>query len=292
MKPFPMFRSRLSLKEDTAAPGGAGESSRKQMSSVEVCGKAISYWMGAKPNPDREGDTLLFIHGAGGGQFSWVYQKAPFEKRYRPVIIELPGHGASEGDGEDQIGCYADHVHSFADRLGLSNVYVIGHSMGGAIAQILALRRAGFVKGIVLAGTGARLKVIPRILTGIKERFRETVQEITRFAYSRNAPAEFVKRGIEQLLECGPEVLYRDFVACDRFDVRKEVGALEVPALVICGDEDELTPVKYSEFLHDRMKRSRLEIIRGAGHMVMMERPDAFNEKIMDFLKGGAFSET
>jgi pimeloyl-ACP methyl ester carboxylesterase len=85
-------------------------------------------------------------------------------------------------------------------------------------------------------------------------------------------------------MRCRPEVLYSDFLACDRFDTMNEAEKIDLPTLVLCGDEDELTPVKYSQFLHSRIKGSKIEILPNAGHMVMMESPQAFNEKIREFI--------
>lgn len=260
------------------------------MPIVNVGTKQISYWIG-KGRPAEPKETLIFIHGAGGGQLTWVYQKSLFEKQFNPILIDLPGHGESGGEGEEEIARYAEHVYSFAERLGLSKTVLIGHSMGGAIAQTLALKHPEFIKAIVLVGTGARLRVLPMVLEGLKNSFEETVQKIARFAYSPRASGEFIERGIEQLLGCHPRVLLGDFLACDRFDLTKEVEQIKVPTLVICGDEDQLTPVKYSEFLHHRIGNSRLEIVHGAGHMAMMEKPDLFNEKLKDFLTAPTFSE-
>ncbi len=92
------------------------------------------------------------------------------------------------------------------------------------------------------------------------------------------------------MLGCRPEVLVGDFLACDRLDLSKEVERIDLPTLIICGGEDELTPVTYSEFLHRRIKGSTLEIVPNAGHMVMMESPKAFNEKIREFVATPTFS--
>jgi pimeloyl-ACP methyl ester carboxylesterase len=249
--------------------------------------KRISYWIG-KGGLSEGREVVLFIHGAGGGQYTWSYQKAFFEKRFNPIIIELPGHGASEGEGEEEIGRYAEHVYSFLKTLALSNVFLVGHSMGGAIVQTLALTHPEVIKGISLVGTGARLRVFPMILDGIKGDFTETVRKITQFSYSRNTPAEMIDRGVADMMRCRPEILYGDFLACDRFDIMTEVDKINLPALIICGDEDQLTPVKYSQFLLQRIKGSRLEILPGAGHMAMMESAGTFNEKIGEFITQGS----
>jgi pimeloyl-ACP methyl ester carboxylesterase len=70
-----------------------------------------------------------------------------------------------------------------------------------------------------------------------------------------------------------------------------EVEKIGLPTLILCGDDDQLTPVKYSQFLHSRIKGSKLEILPNAGHMVMIESPHASNEKIREFISNPTFSE-
>ncbi len=259
------------------------------MPIVHINGKQISYWIGRKSLLEGR-EVILFIHGAGGGQYTWSYQKGFFEKRFNPIIIELPGHGGSGGDGEEEIGRYAEHVYSFLKAMGLSKVFLVGHSMGGAIVQTLALTHSEVIKGIVLVGTGARLRVFPVVLNGINNDFEETVRKITQFAYSRKAPVDLIEKGVLDLMKCRPEVLYGDFLACDRFDIMNEVEKIDLPTLILCGEEDELTPVKYSQFLQNRIKGSKLEVLPHAGHMVMMESGKAFNEKIAEFISTRTFS--
>lgn len=258
------------------------------MPIISAGGRQISYWMGRKGFIEERG-VILFIHGVGGGQYTWSSQKGFFEKHFNPIIIELPGHGESGGEGEEEIKKYAEHVHGFLKALSLPNVFLVGHSMGGAIVQTMALRYPEMIKGIVLVGTGARLKVFPMILNGIKENFEETVKKINQFAFSRKTSTDLINKGLMGMLRCRPEVLHGDFSACDRFDIMNEVEKIDLPALILCGDEDELTPVKYSQFIHHRIKGSRLEVLPNAGHMVMMESPAAFNEKIGEFISNPTF---
>ncbi len=236
-------------------------------------------------------EVILFIHGAGGGQYTWSFPKGFFEKHFNPIIIELPGHGESGGEGENEIGKYAEHVYGFLKALNLSKVFLVGHSMGGAIVQTMALRYPEVIKGIVLVGTGARLKVLPMILEGIKNNFEETVRKINTLHYSGKASLDLLEKSLYNMMQIRPEILYGDYLACDRFDVMNEVEKIDLPTLILCGDEDELTPVKYSQFLHHRIKGSKLEVIPDAGHMVMMESASAFNETIREFIVNSTFSE-
>jgi len=260
------------------------------MPVVSVGGRQISYRIG-KGGLSESRESVLFIHGAGGGQYTWSYQKRFFEKRFNPIIIELPGHGASEGEGEEEIGRYAEHVASFLKTLALSKVFVVGHSMGGAITQTIALTHPEMIKGIVLVGTGARLRVLPLILSGIKTNFEETVRKINELCFFRETPSWLTERSLEGLMQCRSAVLYGDYLACDRFDLMKEVEKIDCPTLILCGREDGMTPVKYSQFFLQRIKGSRLEILPEAGHMVMMEAAEGFNEKVGAFVSNPIASE-
>ena len=253
------------------------------MPVIRIGRKQISYWIGRKGLLEGR-EVILFIHGAGGGQYTWSYQKGFFEKQSNPIVIELPGHGESGAEAEEEIGEYAEHVSSFLKAMGIEKVFLVGHSMGGAITQTLALTHPEMIRGIILVGTGARLRVLPLILNGIKENFEETVKHINRLSYSRKAPSDLIEKGVLGMLRCRPEVLYGDFLACDRFDIMRELENIDLPTLILCGNEDEMTPVKYSEFLRSRIRGSTLEILPGSGHMVMMESPQAFNEKIGEFV--------
>jgi len=259
------------------------------MPIVRVNNRQISYWEGNDAQQARR-ETVLFVHGAGGGQLNWSFQKGFFERHAHPVVIELHGHGESGGEGEQTIGRYAEHILSFMRALNLRKSFLVGHSMGGAIVQTLALKHPEVVKGIVLVGTGARLRVLPSILEGIKNNFKETVPMIIRSVFSRRAPQEFIEKGIQQLMGVRPEVLYGDFLACDHFDTMEELEKIDLPTLIICGEEDELTPVKYSQYLHGRIKGSRFEVLPRAGHMVMMESAEAFNERVKAFIGDSVFS--
>jgi pimeloyl-ACP methyl ester carboxylesterase len=253
------------------------------MPIVQIGGKQISYWKGRREILEGR-EVVLFIHGAGGGEFTWSYQKGFFKRQFDPIIVELPGHGKSEGEGEQEIGRYAEHVYAFLKAKGLLKVSLVGHSMGGAIVQTLALTHPELIHKIVLVGTGARLRVYPGILNGIKDHFEESVPKIVRFAFSRKASMDLIVKGTSNLMRCRPEVLYGDFLACDRFDLMKEVDKIDLPTLILSGEEDEMTPVKYSQFLHGRIKGSKMDILPDAGHMVMMESPQVFNEKVQKFI--------
>ena len=100
-----------------------------------------------------------------------------------------------------------------------------------------------------------------------------------------------MERSLAGLMQCRPQVLYGDYLACDRFDIMNEVEKIDLPTLILCGQEDGMTPVKYSQFLLQRIKGSRLEVLPDAGHMLMMEAAELFNAKIGAFVSNPISSE-
>jgi pimeloyl-ACP methyl ester carboxylesterase len=160
-----------------------------------------------------------------------------------------------------------------------------GHSMGGAIVQTITVQKLLPLKGIILVGTGAKLTVNPMIFQLIDEDFPNSVSLTVGFAYAESAPEALIEAGKVEMLKNNPQTVYDDFKACDAFDLRNEVGGIGIPTAILCGEEDRLTPKKYSEYLHEKIAGSEMLILPGAGHMVLIERFEAANEFIRGFLK-------
>ncbi|HEX9949716.1 MAG TPA: alpha/beta hydrolase [Thermodesulfobacteriota bacterium] len=231
----------------------------------------------------RGGDSLVFIHGAGGNQTFWRNQMDYFKRAFNVIIMELPGHGAAPGPGAQEIKGYALWIKCALDELKLSSPFVIGHSMGGAIAMDLAVRFPALPKGLVLVSTGARLRTVPDILNGIKQAFPETVKLICERSFAQDAPEELRRFAVAEMMKNPPHLLHGDFSACDRFDIMEQVQNIGSPTLVICGDQDILTPIKHSRFLADKIAGAHLEIVEKAGHRVMTEQPEEFNKRLEAF---------
>jgi pimeloyl-ACP methyl ester carboxylesterase len=229
-------------------------------------------------------DSLVFIHGAGGNWTSWYLQRDYFSRDFNCFIMELPGHGAAQSQGAQEVKSYALWIRGALEELEVNDPFVIGHSMGGAVTMDLALRFPALPKGLILVSTGARLRVLPRILDEIKDDFVQAVEFVCALSFAKDVPEEMLDVAIAEMLKNSPDVLSGDFSACERFDIMEEVGNIINPTLIICGDQDALTPVKYSRYLAERINGSRLEIIEGAGHMVMLERPKQFNKQVEAFL--------
>jgi pimeloyl-ACP methyl ester carboxylesterase len=253
------------------------------MPYLEVAGWKAYYAL-RRSLPTRQ-PPVLFVHGAGGTHQHWLYQVRDLAPS-PTYTLDLPGHGRSEGPGQDTIEAYSDWLIAFLDAAELERVVLVGHSMGGAIALDAAMRHSGRVMGLGWVATGARLRVAPAILDSIREDKEAAVELICDAAFGPEAPSQMKHLGRRQMGATDAEALYGDFAACDAIDVRDRLGGLEAPACIVCGTFDSLTPAKYSVYLRDHLPCARLHLVEGAGHMVMIERPAA----MVGFLK--AFLDT
>jgi pimeloyl-ACP methyl ester carboxylesterase len=224
---------------------------------------------------------LVFIHGSGDSGRIWRLQIEHFGRK-NAFAIDLPGHGErvdtlpAQATMED----YAQAVREIVrDELRLERPVIVGHSLGGGIALMVGLEYGEELGGLILIGTGARLRVHPTLL-------REA-QEAPDLARSHIVEMGVIPEHLPTILEqvrTKPEMLYRDLMACDRFDIIQRLHEITVPTMIICGNEDQLTPPRYSDFLLEHLTGiehgASLYIFPDAGHYVMREQPEMVNHAI------------
>lgn len=228
---------------------------------------------------------MVFVHGAGGNHLVWGLQVHALAECARAVAVDLPGHGRSSPPGRNSIAAYRDVVLGLLDALAFDRAVIVGHSMGGAIAQTLALSHPDRVAGLGLVGTGARLRVLPAILEGVLNDLPATARLVIEYSYAPGTNPEFLRRAEEEFCECPATVIHGDFWACNQFDVMTRLGEIHAPTLVICGREDRMTPPKYSVYLAKNIPNASLVFIDHAGHSVMLEQPDETSQVLLHFIE-------
>lgn len=233
---------------------------------------------------------VVLLHGVGGSHLSWPAEirRLPGE---RVFALDLPGHGKSPGRGQQSISGYARCILAWLEAVGLQRAAFIGHSLGGAIALELAIHYPLNVLALGLVATGARLPIPQDILTNAASptTYRKASETLNRLAFSTSADARLVELALLRMAETRQSVIYGDLLACNEFDASQEIERIQQPTLVLCGSEDRMTPVRYSQFLADAIRSARLVIIPGAGHMVMFEAPRAVADAFDGFLSGVSY---
>lgn len=233
-------------------------------------------------NSSTAATTLLPIHGSGGNSTHWPRELADIS-HLRVCTPDLPGHGRSTGSGRNRVEDYAGFIDAFVRALDLHRVILMGHSLGGAIALSSALRMPDWLAGLILVGTGARLRVTPAILEGLLSTPEETTHIICHLLFGPTAPPPLIERIRAQLLTMNPRIAHGDFSACDQFDILNRIGEINTPTLVISGAEDKLTPPKYGNFLCSRIPGAGHTIIAGAGHLMALEKTTEFIAAVTGF---------
>jgi pimeloyl-ACP methyl ester carboxylesterase len=225
--------------------------------------------------------NIVFIHGAGEGSWIWENQTKYFKNS---IAIDLPGHGNEKDANLTTIEDYSEWVINYVEKRNLNNVVLAGHSMGGAIVMVIALKKPSWLDSIILIATGAKLRVTNIILDALKKSYEDAYEVLSKWSFKAHPDLQILLKYKENFLKVPLSVTLRDFLACDKFNYMDKIENIEYRTLIICGKEDLLTPVKYSQYLKQKIKNSELYIIEEAGHMVMLEKPNEVNQIIERFL--------
>lgn len=255
------------------------------MGFANIDGLKIHYHTAGDPSATT-GHRVLYVHGTGCDGRVWQRHMEAIAGEHTSVAIDLPGHGQSEGNGFRGVADYAYFVAELAKHLGWNRFVVAGHSLGGGIALALAVYHPEALEGMMLIDTGARLRVNPTVLENARRAVEggELLPIDPRMGYAKSTPQSVID-SIEVLTaDADPRVTYKDWISDDSFDFMSRVSRIDVPSIAICGDEDEFTPVKYHEYLRDRMPNCQLEIIPQAGHWTYTEQPEIFDRTVRTFL--------
>ena len=232
-----------------------------------------------------EKPTLIFIHGAALSKAFWAAQVEDLSDIVNTVAIDLPGHMDSKGPAFDQISDCAAAVAQFIEKIEASNPIILcGLSMGGAVAQELLISRPEMFSAAILMNTGARLKVFPFIFESIEKDYSQYLDSAVDFSVSQKSDKAKVKELMKDVAVTKADVALKDFTACDQFDVMARLNEIKAKVLVVVGDEDNITPRKYGEFLHQAISGAELAVIAEAGHLSPLEKPEEVDQIIRDFI--------
>jgi pimeloyl-ACP methyl ester carboxylesterase len=242
------------------------------------------------------GDDVLFISGLADEGACWVDQVAGLNDRYRVTTFDNRGVGRSATpDGEFAIAAFSADTAALMDALGIERAHVVGSSMGGAIAQELALAHPERVRSLVLNGTWCRgdrfLHEIFRNWMWSAEKadsIRDFLVTVNLWCFSPRIWNEGVMDEWVAAAEASPyaqsvDAFCRSTLALIAHDTADRVAGISAPTLITVGDLDLVLPPRFSQELVERIPNARLVVIPDVGHQPFQEMPADYNVLLADF---------
>lgn len=262
------------------------------MPDVKANGISIHY------EEEGSGPPLILIMGLGADGSMWQEHVDAYKAHFRCIMMDNRGAGRSDKpEGPYTTAQMADDVIGLMDALGIESAHVSGISMGGVIAQHVAIKSPQRVKSVTMISAWAKCDVYA---TRIFEMFMEINKVADKINFTRLlqlwifAPAyhNMVEDDLISREESGAKHLYpmpehafvAQCMACMTHDTLADLNKIKAPTLITVGDEDIFTPLKFSQQIKKLVPNSQLYIVKGAAHTHHWEKRDEFNDKTLSFL--------
>jgi len=244
------------------------------------------------------GETIVFLHGVGGGAESWDAQLAAFGDTHRAVAWDMPGYGATPALPEPGFEAWAASLASLLDGLGVERCVLVGHSIGGMIAQTFMKAHGHRVSRLVLSATspafgnpdGDFQQNFIRSRIGPLDQGTTMAELAARFVSELlgSAAPDATRQAAIAVMSRVPDTTYRAAMqALVRFDERASLGQIDIPCLLLAGEDDRSAPPRVMQRMAEKMNNARVETVAGMGHLGNMEMPDAYNRIVSEFLQAG-----
>jgi 3-oxoadipate enol-lactonase len=261
------------------------------MPTIDIDGRTLYYEV------HGDGEPLLCVMGLAANTLAWALQVQPFSERHKTVIFDNRDVGQSSmADGPYEVRDMAADALGLADGLGLESFHLLGVSMGGAIAQEVALAAPERVRTLTLAvtfaGAGAYGRKLSEVWSARRQKAtrEEHIDELMLLTLSQgffeNPQAVAWVRGmmLADPHPQPPEAFARQLHAASHHDARDRLGSLSMPVHVIGAEHDILIPVWESREVAGLIPGAKLSVIEGSPHGAQLERAEEFNRAVLDFI--------
>ena len=245
-----------------------------------------------------QGEPLVFLHGIGGNRRNWDGELQHFGHAYRAVAVDFRGYGDSEAIEEGfELTDFVSDVIRVLDALGAQKAHVVGLSMGGLIAQGLYAQVPERIASLTLvACRAADEPVLPlaRQEAFIRERLgplraggsEALAVSLAPKLLGKGASPQACEQVMASLRKVRPDAYFQVMAARMRVAPMLDPGTVRVPTLVIGSDEDQVAPLEQMRALASAIHGAQLKEIRGAGHLINLEKPQEFQQTLENFLSG------
>ena len=243
------------------------------------------------------GSPVVFLHGVGGDHAAWRPQLLHFADRFRCLAWDMPGYGASPPPAAMTFPALAQSLLDLLDALRLPKVHLVGQSLGGMIAQEFAAGHQDRLRSLVLVATSPAFGKADK---GWQQKFLDdrlgaldrgtTMPELARSNIARIVGRDADPRGVAIATACTANIpvdSYRQSVSMILgFDRRADLARIAVPTLAIAGALDTVAPPPMMQTMAEKIPGARFLTVPGAGHLINLEQPVAFNAALDGFLAG------
>ena len=269
------------------------------MPQISIDPNLSLYYRDENPSGNQ---SILLLHGLGVSSDSWIFQiPALTEAGFRVVAPDLRGFGKSGYyNGRINIATHSHDVRRLILSLNLSPVHIAGISMGGTIALQTALDAPDAIRRVILISTFAHLRpekastwllLLLRFLSLSLLGLPAQAHLVARSLFPSKEQEYLRVAFVDQVLQANPKAYRRTIQALARFDVRHRLSEIQIPTLVITGENDSTVSVNTQIHLARGIKGSKQVIIQSAGHGVTVEKPELVNACMLDFLRAAVSLE-
>ena len=237
---------------------------------------------------DINKDTIVFLHGSGLSHIVWSLAEQFFSsKNYNVLSIDLPGHGNSDGPCLDSVEKIADWMEKVFDKLKLKNLILVGHSQGCLEILEYSSRYKERLKKLVFVGGSNKMPVHPDLIELAQSGHSDAVKLMMKWGYEGSK--KFIGGNpVEKIIQSPrdiSEILAVDLKACNNYSNGSEAAkAINLPSMLIYGELDKMVNLEAGKKFSNLIKNSITHVIKGCGHMIMIEKAFEMREKILEFL--------
>lgn len=243
----------------------------------------------------ESGDALIFLHGIGGGASNWLPQLSFFGEHFQAIAWNMPGYSDSPPVPSLTFAVLADALERLMDALKISQTHLVGHSMGGMVAQEFMVQRQDRVKSLVLYAT------TPAFGKPDGKWQQEFVNQRLQALNAGGTMADVVGRMMDNLLgdnpdpqasklarssigDCSPETYRKSLECLVTFERRANLPNISIPTLLLSGEKDTAAPAPIVEKMASKIPQAHYHCVPHAGHLIHLEQPQIFNKIVFDFL--------
>ena len=237
---------------------------------------------------DKNKDTIVFLHGSGLSHIVWSLAEQFFSsKNFNVLSIDLPGHGNSDGPCLDSIEKIADWMEKVFDKLKLKNLILVGHSQGCLEILEYSSRYKERLKKLVFVGGSNKMPVHPDLIELAQSGHSDAVKLMMKWGYEGSK--KFIGGNpVEKIIQSPrdiSEILAVDLNACNNYSNGSEAAkVIDLPSMLIFGELDKMVNLEAGKKFSNLIKNSTTHVIKGCGHMIMIEKAFEMREKILEFL--------